>query len=190
MEKSRNQHLPLIPLFSELPFMFGPKPIDYGTLSTTSSLVQITTDQVFINELSKIGISISNIQSINPAKEPKKSAFSPSISPQGRFPYQRNSRNISPPKENLMLIDRKNPLYISKNSAIILDSLLQGNISQQDKIVDDNDLIALKKQYLELIEINSGIGLKSELIYNDDEVSGIEEFNEWEISIMKKMQLH
>ena len=70
------------------------------------------------------------------------------------------------------------------------DNSLQGNLPEDDNLEEDGDLTMLKQQYLKLVQQAPSLNFKSELFDKADDLSGTEEFDEWECSIMKKMQLH
>ena len=170
--------------------MFATKPIEEDEISTSSSFLKTNNDQSFVKELSKIGMPTLTIMQKNPAKDTEKNKFSPVTSPTGRFPYQRKSRSISPPKENLTICERKHCFFFPENSPIVPDNSLQGSLPNEEEQEDDNDLLSLKQQYLKLIQDAPSLNFKSEIFDETEELSGTDEFDEWESSIMKKMQLH
>jgi len=172
------------------PFIFSNKPTEEDECSTSSSYFKQGSDHSFLRELKKIGIKNLTILEQNPVK----SKFSPSGSPSARFPYQRKARSISPPKDSLVVAENSQKFFFPVGSPVVPDNSLHGNLPGDQKFQDDDkDLIELKQQYLKLIQQAPNLGFKSELFdqeEEDDELSGTEEFNEWESSIMKKMQLH
>jgi hypothetical protein len=171
------------------PFVFPKKTFEEDECSTSSSYVKTKSDQSFLKELSKI-IPTFNLLQVNPIKNIQTSNFSQTVSPTGRFPYQRKARSISPPKDSLTVCERKNDFLFIAGSPVIPDNSLHGNFPCEDETEEDNDLKLLKQEYLKLIQEAPGLNFKSELFDSVDELSGTEEFDEWETSIMKKMQLH
>ena len=170
------------------PFLFTNRVTEEDECSTSSSYLKPTPDQSFQKELTKIGIKNLSILEQNPVK----TKFSPSGSPSARFPYQRKARSISPPKDSLVVAaEKSSKFFFPAGSPVIPDNSLHGNLPNEEKTEDDEkDLLELKQQYLKLIQQAPNLNFKSELFDDDDDFSGTDEFNEWESSIMKKMQLH
>lgn len=171
------------------PFIFSNKNTEEDECSTSSSYLKQGPDNSFLRELGKIGIKNLTILEQNPVK----SKYSPSGSPSARFPYQRKARSISPPKDTLAVAEKSQKFFFPVGSPVIPDNSLHGDLPGSEKTEDeDKDLVELKQQYLKLIQQAPNLNFKSELFDHDDdeELSGTEEFNEWESSIMKKMQLH
>ena len=168
-------------------FMIPTRLTEEDECSTSSSYLKLTQDQSFQKELTKIGIKNLSILEQNPVK----SKFSPSGSPSARFPYQRKARSISPPKDPLAVSEKSSKFFFPAGSPVVPDNSLHGDLPNEEKTEDDEkDLLELKQQYLRLIQQAPNLNFKSELFDEDDELSGTDEFNEWESSIMKKMQLH
>jgi hypothetical protein len=169
------------------PFLFSNRATEEDECSTSSSYLKQGQDQSFLRELSKIGIKNLTILEQNPVK----TKFSPSGSPSARFPYQRKARSISPPKDVLAVSEKTQKFFFPAGSPVVPDNSLHGDPPNEEKTEDDDkDLLELKQQYLKLIQQAPNLNFKSELFDQDDDLSGTEEFNEWESSIMKKMQLH
>ena len=169
-----------------LPFMFANKFSEEDDCSTSSSYMKTNADQSFLKELSKMGLTSLSILEQNPAKSRKHAEFTPAISPKGRFPYQRNCRSISPPKDDLTISEKKDYHFFPEGSPVVPDNSLHGDLPFPESQEDDDDLLVLKKQYLKLVEQAPDLDFKSELFDPQEEnFSGTDEFNEWEISIMK-----
>jgi hypothetical protein len=141
-----------------------------------------------MRELQKISANNLKILDKNPVKA-SAYPFSPSVSPTGRFPFQRKSRSNSPPKDNLAIYER-GPTFFFPGSPVMAENSLQSSLRTTEVNEEDNDLKLLKEQYLKMIQQAPSLNFKSELFENEDELSGTEEFDEWETTIMKKMQLH
>ena len=171
-----------------LPFLFTNKPLEEDDCSTSSSYNVNNTD-TFLKELNRIGMPTLNLLPYNPIKKTQNKLSTPT-SPVGRFPYQRKSRSISPPKDLLTVCERKSHFVFNSRSPVVPDNSLQGNLPCEEINEEDNDLLMLKQQYLSLVQQAPGLNFKSELFDIADELSGTEEFDEWETSIIKKMQLH
>jgi hypothetical protein len=169
-----------------LPFAFASK-IEEDDCSTSSSYLKTPTEHSFIRELHKIQAQNLTILAQNPEKQ-KDPSFTPAGSPTGRFPYQRKARSISPPKDPFAITEKTNYFFFP-NSPVIPDNSLQGNLPEEEETEDDNDLKQLKAQYLKMIQVAPGLNFKSELFENEENTGDIDEFSEWETSIMKKMQL-
>lgn len=190
MERNLKSNKKSPPMSPHLPFVFANKGVEEDECSTSSSYMKTNVDQSFIKELTKIGVKTGSILDTNPAKCKEDNKFSPAVSPSGRFPYQRKARSISPPKDSLTICERNTNFFFPAGSPIVPDNSLQGNLPQPEDQEEDNDLLVLKQQYLKLLMQAPNLNFKSELFESEDDFSGTEEFNEWESSIMKKMQLH
>ena len=186
--KKPGKHIPSTAV--NLPFIFATRTIEEDQISTSSSFARLNNDQSFAKELTKIGMPSLTIMSKNPAKEIDSTKITPINSPTGRFPYQRKCRSISPPKDTLTICERKQNFFFPEGSPIVPDNSLQGNLPEDDNLEEDGDLTMLKQQYLKLVQQAPSLNFKSELFDKADDLSGTEEFDEWECSIMKKMQLH
>lgn len=187
----KSKQKPSVPSVNNLPFIFATRTFEEDQISTSSSFAKQNHDQSFTNELTRIGMPSLTIMSKNPAKNPEIYKFSPVTSPTGRFPYQRKCRSISPPKDILTICDRKSNIFFPDGSPIVPDNSLIGSLPENNEdLEDDKDLKLLKQQYLKLVQQAPSLNFKSELFDIADDCSGTDEFDEWESSIMKKMQLH
>ena len=173
-----------------LPFSFAARTIEEDQISTSSSFVKPNNDQSFAKEFSKIGMPSLSIMAKNPAKEMNFAKLTPINSPTGRFPYQRKCRSISPPKDNVGACERRQNCFFPEGSPIVPDNSLQGCWKEDSGMEEDRDLQMLKQQYLTIVQQANNLNFKSKLFEKTEELSGTEEFDEWETSIMKKMQLH